>query len=697
MKKEFENYKNNNLVSFSIRIEQKFNKNLNKWKKDIKFPKDWQNYTLEKNYFNDNFNGIALLTGKINNIIVIDIDNLEHWKMFLEEHNKKEPDTIKARSGSGGLHLYFKYSDDFHNIKSNSKCFGPDYDIDIRTNGGCIIAPPTKYNNNNLNKEVEYTWEKNIFENKIISLPSWIKKLLDKNQDKKNKKIENKDNGYNGDNVENENQFQNIVLNQEDTEIDFNSDDIEILINLLSNNRCENYNDWVSVGMCLFNLSKNYLYIWRKWSQKSEKYENGSCESKWNSFKKHKEGLKIGSLLLWARNDSQLEYDTFIKKKKLNTMIVSKYPTDKLILGDTVLVNDKCNYTNLNNKECLIKGSEHADMPKSMYVEVLDKFMTIKCRHPECFGKTYPCNHILMNKNEMNIAFNGDITININNTDDELIEFQKIDIFEDENLNEMVYNSLNGEHAQLAEIIYYYYKDNYNYGEDNNWYMYENHKWQNIGNKNMDLRHNIQPNLKNLYTKLIKYYIDNDYDKNKLKALKNIMKTFGDSSQKNNIMNELVELFFVNNNKDKDFTKKLDNNNYLLGFNNGVYDLKKFVFREGKPNDFISLSTGYDYQEKHTEKYGDLLKFFEDIQPNKEERDYMLTYLSIGLVGNLLELFTILTGCGRNGKSKLIELLKFTLGDYFGSVQSQLFTRPRPDANSPDPGLLSLLKRILVF
>jgi phage/plasmid-associated DNA primase len=37
------------------------------------------------------------------------------------------------------------------------------------------------------------------------------------------------------------------------------------------------------------------------------------------------------------------------------------------------------------------------------------------------------------------------------------------------------------------------------------------------------------------------------------------------------------------------------------------------------------------------------------------------------------------------------------LGDYFGSVQSQMFTRPRPDANSPDPGLLSLMKKRIVI
>jgi putative DNA primase/helicase len=141
----------------------------------------------------------------------------------------------------------------------------------------------------------------------------------------------------------------------------------------------------------------------------------------------------------------------------------------------------------------------------------------------------------------------------------------------------------------------------------------------------------------------------------------------------------------------------LDENYNLIGFNNGVFDLIKFEFRKGVPEDYISMSVGYDYADSYTEKYNELIQFLEDILPNKEELEYMLTYLSICLIGNQLELFTILTGCGRNGKSKLIELLGETFGDYFESVQSQLFTRPRPDANSPDPGLLSLQKKRIVI
>jgi P4 family phage/plasmid primase-like protien len=697
-------YMNKKMVVFSININQKKHKS-GTWKKELNFPPKWTDFTLKSSYYNKDYNGLAILTGKINNIIVIDIDNVEHWKQLLKEQHQKEPKTVKAISGSGGFHYYFKYDPALENITSKDHCFGKDYDIDIKTNGGCVIAPPTSYYNNNLDTQVEYKWEKSIFDAELLEVPNWIVELLtikkvskkiikipeDTKEDTKEKNNEKNKEKNKEDKKENFEEDENTI---------FTNDDIEKLVKMLSVARCENYNDWLSVGMCLFNLDNTYLYLWRNWSKQSDKYETGTCETKWKSFKKTKEGLKIGTLLLWCREDNKDIYNIFMKKKQLNTLIIAKFPKEKLVLGDMIVVNDKCNYTNLCNKECLIKGAPHADLPCSMYVEMMDKFMIIKCSHKECYGKAYPCQHIQLNKNETNIAFNGDLNMNItinNGKDDELIEFQKIDIYEDPVLNELVFNSLNGEPSQLADIIYYFYENDYNYGEDEQWYIFENHKWKNVGKKNTNLRYSIQPKLKDLYAQLSSYYKDNECDKNKLKALKNTVKTFGETVTKNNIMTELIDIFTMNKNPKRDFTKKLDSDAYLIGFNNGVYDLHTFEFREGNPNDYITMSVGYDYVDKHTEKYKDLIKFLEDIQPNKNERDYMLTYLSIGLVGNLLELFTILTGCGRNGKSKLIELLKYTFGDYFGSVQSQLFTRSRPDANSPDPGLLNLLRKRVVI
>ena len=486
---------------------------------------------------------------------------------------------------------------------------------------------------------------------------------------------------------------QNLDIQHEDELLDFTINDIEIIMNTLSLSRCDNYDDWINTGMCLFNIDNKYLILWINWSKKSKKYNEGDCEKKWKTFKKDKNGFKLGSLLLWAKHDNPEKCDEFLKKKKMNKMILSKYPNEKIVLGEIQKVNNRNFYTHLKNKECLIKGGTHVDMPSSMYIDVIDKFMAIKCRHYECFGKTYPCQHILMNKNEMNVAFNGDITININNCDDELVEFQQINIYDDQKLNDLIYNSLNGKSSQFAEIIYYFFENDYMHAEDDNWYIYKNHKWTNIGKKNSELRYSINPKLKKIYSDIYVFYKENNYSEQQLKILKNTIASFGDTAFKNNIMTELMDIYSVKKNPNKNFNIALDSANYLIGFNNGVYDLNNFEFREGKPDDYISMSVGYDYNEKHSKKYCDLLKFLDEIQPIEEDREYMLTYFSICLIGNLLELFTILSGAGRNGKSKLIELLKYTFGDYFGSVQSQMFTRPRPDANAPDPGLLSLMKK----
>jgi P4 family phage/plasmid primase-like protien len=705
MKKEYDAYKNKELICFSVNIIHKEQKNGN-YKKEIIYPKNWENTTLQENNFNNKYNGLALLTGKVNNIIVVDIDNIEHWNQFLDENEREEPETVKAISGSGGIHLYFKYSDDLDEIKSTSKSFDSKYNIDIRTNGGNIIIPPSYYYNENLKKQVEYKWVKSILNNEPKKFPTWMKNLLLKNEKDIKKKslkksLEETNNNIKRDKEDKEEKklenSQNLEIKEEDKNLNFTIGEIEQLINMLNVNRCDNYTDWINVGLCLHNINNKYLLLWEKWSQYSPKYEEGKCEECWDKFKKNKDGFNIGSLLYWAKNDDPNNYDNFMKNKKFGSLVKQKYPNENLILGERKNLDNNMSYIHLKNKVCLMKGDEHIDMPNSMYIDIIDKFMTIKCRHPECFGKKYPCDHVItMNRNEMNIIFNGDVTININK-DDDLVEFQEIDIYEDKKLNELVFNSLNGEPSQLAEIIYHYFENDYMYGENEEWYIFENNRWKNLGKKNTNLRYSIQPKLKDIYSKLSNYYKENECDKNKLKSLKNIIKSFGETITKNNIMTELIDIYTINKNPKRDFTSKLDSNNHLIGFNNGIYDLSKFEFREGKPEDYITLSVGYDYSDKHTDKYNDLLQFLQDIQPNKEERDYMLTYLSIGLIGNLLELFTIMTGVGRNGKSKLIELLGKTFGEYFGSVQSQMFTRPRPDANSPDPGLLSLMKKKIVI
>ena len=51
-------------------------------------------------------------------------------------------------------------------------------------------------------------------------------------------------------------------------------------------------------------------------------------------------------------------------------------------------------------------------------------------------------------------------------------------------------------------------------------------------------------------------------------------KTLKVHSKKKNIISECKEVFF-----DEDFQNKLDKNPYLVGFENGIYDIEKGEFR----------------------------------------------------------------------------------------------------------------------
>jgi P4 family phage/plasmid primase-like protien len=141
---------------------------------------------------------------------------------------------------------------------------------------------------------------------------------------------------------------------------------------------------------------------------------------------------------------------------------------------------------------------------------------------------------------------------------------------------------------------------------------------------------------------------------------------------------------------DPDFMNKLDENIYLLGFENGVYDLENLYFRDGCPDDYITKSVGYDYieydeEDEHVMAIEDFLK---KIQPVKKLRRYLKLLLSTCLSGSVAdESFYIFTGSGANGKSKLVELMKHTLGPLYAPMDIKELTEKRGNAGAASPGI----------
>ena len=165
---------------------------------------------------------------------------------------------------------------------------------------------------------------------------------------------------------------------------------------------------------------------------------------------------------------------------------------------------------------------------------------------------------------------------------------------------------------------------------------------------------------------------------------------------KDNVMKECRELFF-----DEEFTKKVDSNKDIIAFNNGVLDLTTFDFRDGKPEDYLSFTTGIDYDPAQHyyehEAWSKVEAFIAQVLPDREVREYFLRHLATNLMGgNTAQKFHILTGSGSNGKSMIMNLTSTALGDYACTVPISLFTQKRKGSGSAAPEVIRLKGRRFV-
>ena len=275
----------------------------------------------------------------------------------------------------------------------------------------------------------------------------------------------------------------------------------------------------------------------------------------------------------------------------------------------------------------------------------------------------------------------------------------------------------------VAETLYQMYRDRYVCVsvEKRCWYEFIQNRWQREDSGN-SLRRNISgvlaPKFMEL-TNIIMGKMDKataDANKevqtdqtdllntlsSKLKKCSNICLILKKTAHKNNIMRECCELFY-----DKNFFNKLDQNPFLLSCENGVIDFKpkdggKTVFRKGRPEDYLSLNTHLEYKalelcDKATQK--EIKNFMHQLFPKEELYNYMWDHLASTLLGtNQNQTFNIYTGEGRNGKSKLVELMALVLGDYKGTVPISLITQKRGSIGGVSPEIAQLMgKRYAVM
>ena len=81
----------------------------------------------------------------------------------------------------------------------------------------------------------------------------------------------------------------------------------------LSKSRCDDYEEWLAVGMSLHQIAEELLPEWIKWSAQSNSFQQGTCEEKWSSFERMPggpnppEGRGMKTLRAMAKEDGWVD------------------------------------------------------------------------------------------------------------------------------------------------------------------------------------------------------------------------------------------------------------------------------------------------------------------------------------------------------------------------------------------------------
>ena len=261
----------------------------------------------------------------------------------------------------------------------------------------------------------------------------------------------------------------------------------------------------------------------------------------------------------------------------------------------------------------------------------------------------------------------------------------------------------NATEFDFAQVLYQMWKDVFVCVsiQKSVWYEYRGNRWYEIDSGNT-LRLGISKHMHDVYMKKTQDSMEQlqkmDQTEDSYEVLRKRSNKLADlciflkkTTWKNNIMREAKELFY-----DQEFVNKLDKNPYLLCFNNYVVDFKEKTWRNGQPDDYISKCTNIDYipynDIKDSKSAKEVNQFIDQLFPDESLKEYMWQHLASTLIGNNdNQTFNMYTGSGRNGKSKLVDLMSKTLGDYKATVPITLLTQKRNSIGSTSSEIVQLM------
>jgi P4 family phage/plasmid primase-like protien len=289
-------------------------------------------------------------------------------------------------------------------------------------------------------------------------------------------------------------------------------------------------------------------------------------------------------------------------------------------------------------------------------------------------------------------------------------------------------------HTHIARLMHRMYKNEYCASVDSKkveWFNFTGVYWKKLA-QGIELRNKLTTEVAQVISdarsKIRNYLMtlgtddrESSWEQGRIKKLFDVEKSLYQSGFKDSAMKDCIGLFYV-----EEFAQKLNANQFILGFKNGVIDLRTPVltpdgkishytvgFRDAKPEDYITFMAGryptkncdpIDYIEydpndpEQSPINAEIDDFMEKVFPRPELRAYMWRKLASCIEGaNKEQTYETWIGVGGNGKSKLVDLMSMALGDYASSLQSTALTRKRPDSGAANPDIMAIRNKRFIY
>jgi len=289
---------------------------------------------------------------------------------------------------------------------------------------------------------------------------------------------------------------------------------------------------------------------------------------------------------------------------------------------------------------------------------------------------------------------------------------------------DIAYHNDSGTHVSVAELIVSMYRNEFRCTPPRkgaaasamDWYQFppDSHTWRSL-KTGMRLRERLSNEVRNTFiaadikcgqraSDISVTPSEKEILEERRKKLLKVEAQLQNATFKDQVMKEATEKFY-----DEEFLQHMNQNPALVGFSNGILDLRNLgadgqphvLFRPGRPDDCISFQMGrgmvgldaipYVPYDPAAPEQMEIMDFFIKIYPDPVLREYALTLFSSCLEGaNREQKFYIMTGVGSNGKSKIVELMSKTFGEYQETIGTTALTRKRPDSGAANPDLVVL-------